>query len=74
MPSHDRFAVSSRCKLLVDEVAELSKNLPEDARAHEAIFFADKVKDAETALQRAQQEFPDDADIIQVEARTTRRA
>ena len=69
MPSHDRFAVSSRCKLLVDEVAELSKNLPEDARAHEAIFFADKVKDAETALQRAQQEFPDDADIIQVEAR-----
>ena len=69
MPSHDRFAVSSRCKLLVDEVAELSKSLPGDARAHEALFFADKVKDAETALMRAQQEFTDDADIIQVEAR-----
>jgi hypothetical protein len=27
------------------------------------------VKDAETALLKAQQEFPDDADIIQVEAR-----
>ena len=69
MPSHDRFAVSSRCKLLVDEVSELSNNLPEEAKPHEALFFADKVKDAEQALQKAQQEFPDDADIIQVEAR-----
>lgn len=69
MPIHDRFAVSSRCKLLVDEVAELSASLPEDAKPHEALFFADKVKDAEAALLRAQQEFTDDADIIQVEAR-----
>jgi len=54
---------------LVDEVAELSRNLPDDAKAHDALYFADKVKDAEGALLRAQQEFTDDADIIQVEAR-----
>ena len=69
MPAHDRFATSSRCKLLVDEVVELSKSISDDAKRHEALFFADKVKDAEAALLRAQQEFPDDADIIQVEAR-----
>jgi cold shock CspA family protein len=69
MPSHDRFATSSRCKLLVDEVAELSRGLTENTKQHEAIFFAEKVKDAENALARAQQQFPDDADIIQVEAR-----
>lgn len=69
MPLQDRFAVSSRCKLLVDEVAELSETLSEEAKSHEALFFADKVKDAENALTRAQQLFPEDADIIQVEAR-----
>ena len=69
MPSNDRFAISSRCKLLVDEVGELSRALTEDTKQHEAVFFADKVKDAEIALARAQQDFPDDADIIQVEAR-----
>jgi tetratricopeptide (TPR) repeat protein len=69
MSSTDRFAISSRCKLLVDEVSELSKGLAEDTKQHEAMFFADKVKDTEIALARAQQDFPDDADIIQVEAR-----
>jgi cold shock CspA family protein len=68
MPSGDRFAVSSRCKLLVDEVFELSRALAEDSKQHEALFFADKVKDAEDLLARAQQQFPDDPDIIQVEA------
>jgi tetratricopeptide (TPR) repeat protein len=47
----------------------LSRALTEDTKQHEAVFFADKVKDAEIALARAQQDFPDDADIIQVEAR-----
>jgi tetratricopeptide (TPR) repeat protein len=68
MPSNNRFAVSSRCKLLVDEVFELSRELDEDAKPHEALHFAEKVKDAEDAAARAQQQFPDDADIIQVEA------
>jgi cold shock CspA family protein len=68
MPSNNRFAVSSRCKLLVDEVFELSRDLAEDAKPHEALYFAEKVKDAEDSVARAQQQFPDDADIIQVEA------
>jgi tetratricopeptide (TPR) repeat protein/cold shock CspA family protein len=69
LPAHDRFTVSSRCKLLVDEVSDLAQELTDDAKPHEALFFAEKVRDAETALVRAQQEFPDDSDIIQVEAR-----
>jgi thioredoxin-like negative regulator of GroEL len=68
MPSNNRFAVSSRCKLLVDEVFELSREIAEDAKPHETLYFAEKVKDAEDAVARAQQQFPDDADIIQVEA------
>ena len=40
----------------------------EDAKPHEALYFAEKVKDAEDSVARAQQQFPDDADIIQVEA------
>jgi cold shock CspA family protein/tetratricopeptide (TPR) repeat protein len=69
LPANSRFTVSSRCKLLVDEVADLSASLPIDAKPHEAQFFAEKVRDAERALARAQQDFDDDADIIQVEAR-----
>jgi hypothetical protein len=69
LPMGSRFAVSSRCKLLVDEVAELSRSLPDKPKPHEAQFFAEKVRDAENALARAQQDFDDDADIIQVEAR-----
>ena len=69
LPAHDRFTVSSRCKLLVDEVSDLVQELSDDAKPHEALFFAEKVRDAETSLVRAQQEFPDDSDIIQVEAR-----
>jgi tetratricopeptide (TPR) repeat protein len=43
--------------------------LDDNGKTHEALFFADKVREAESALLRAQQEFPDDSDIIQVEAR-----
>lgn len=72
MPSTDRLATSSRCKLLVDEVGEMKFSLPPEPRPYEAIAFADKVKDAEAALQKAQQMFPEDADILQVEARFRR--
>jgi tetratricopeptide (TPR) repeat protein len=68
MPSNDRFAISSRCKLLVDEVAELSRNLTENTKKHDALFFAEKVRDTEDLIARAQQQHPDDADIINVEA------
>jgi tetratricopeptide (TPR) repeat protein len=72
LPNNDRFAVSSRCKILVDELEELNAALSDDAKPHESIYFAEKVKDTEGALIRAQQLHPDDADIIQIEARFRR--
>ena len=44
---NSRFAASSRCKLLVDELAELNRQLTDDAPEHEAIFFAEKAREAE---------------------------
>lgn len=69
---NDRFAVSSRCKILVDELGELNAALTDDSKPHEVLFFAEKVKDTENALVRAQQLHPEDADIIQIEARFRR--
>ncbi|MEJ0092027.1 MAG: SIR2 family protein [Methylocella sp.] len=69
MPINERFAVSSRCKILVDELEELNSALTDDAKPHETLYFAEKVKDTESALLRAQQLHPDDPDIIQIEAR-----
>ena len=65
----DRFAVSTRCKLLVDEVADLSEGLSEDERASEEHFFAEKLKETETALAQAHQAFPDEAGLFETEAR-----
>jgi tetratricopeptide (TPR) repeat protein len=69
MSKQDRFAVSSRCKLLVDEIAELSDGFGDDERTVDDQFFADKLRETETALTRAQQEFPDDAEMVESEAR-----
>jgi tetratricopeptide (TPR) repeat protein len=69
MPRQDRFAVSSRCKLLVDEVADLSDSLGDDERPTDERFFADKLRETEIALTKAQQEFPEDAEMVETEAR-----
>lgn len=69
MPMNDRFAASSRCKLLVDEVIDLARRADATGSSHDAVAYAEKVKTAETAILRAQQNFPDDANIDQVEAR-----
>ena len=66
---NSRFVTSSRCKLLVDEVDDMGSELADDAKQYEVLAYAEKIKDAENTLLRAQQMFPDDADIIQVEAR-----
>jgi tetratricopeptide (TPR) repeat protein len=65
----NRFAVSSRCKLMLDEIADLKQSLTDDTPDHQAVFFAEKVRDAEGRIRAAVSQFPDDADIIQVEAR-----
>jgi tetratricopeptide (TPR) repeat protein len=69
MPRQDRFNVSSRCKLMVDEIADLSDMLPDQERATDDRFFADKLQDTERALARAQQLFPEDAEMAETEAR-----
>jgi tetratricopeptide (TPR) repeat protein len=69
LPTSSRFAVSTRCKMLVDEIVELNRELSNDAPEHEAMFFAEKTREAENRILLALQQFPDDPDIIQVEAR-----
>jgi len=69
MPANDRFAVSSRLKLLVDEVVDLANKADATESQHDAVAYAEKVKATEGAILRAQQNFPEDADIDQVEAR-----
>jgi len=69
MPRQDRFTVSSRCKLLVDEVADLSDSLGDDERPADERFFADKLREVESALTKAQQQFPEDAEMVETEAR-----
>jgi tetratricopeptide (TPR) repeat protein len=55
--------------MLVDEIVELNRELSNDAPEHEAMFFAEKTREAENRILLALQQFPDDPDIIQVEAR-----
>ena len=69
MPKTDRFRTSTRCKLLVDEVADLSEELVEDERSLQDQYFSEKLNDAELAISRAQQEFPDDAEMFEIKSR-----
>ncbi|KZY94154.1 hypothetical protein A3745_11925 [Erythrobacter sp. HI0074] len=69
MRSNDRFAMSTRCKLLVDEVADLSAELEETSPPHKLTNFAEKVREAEETIRSAEQMFPDEADLLQIEAR-----
>ncbi|NTF55017.1 P-loop NTPase [Rhizobium rhizogenes] len=69
LSNNSPYAVSSRCKLLVDEIVELKRDLHDDGPEHEAIFFAEKTQEAENRIRLALQQFPDDPDIAQVEAR-----
>ncbi|MFD2652988.1 SIR2 family NAD-dependent protein deacylase [Brucella rhizosphaerae] len=69
LPNTNRFAVSSRCKMLVDEIVELGRELRDDSPEHQAIFFAEKTRDTEERIRLALQQFPDDPDIVQIEAR-----
>lgn len=71
MPNGDRFAVLSRCKLLVDEVSDFGDSLSgsESEREADDRALALKLRDATTALARAQQDFPDDPEPNETEAR-----
>lgn len=67
--SDDRFVLSSRAKLLIDELLELSDALGDDPRPNDLKTFEDKVRDAETVLSRSLQLYPEDAELLQIEAK-----
>ncbi len=68
MPNGDRFATSSRCKLLVDEVTDMSETLIEGEDTASDRLFAEKLRDAQDFLLRAQQDFPEDAEMSEIES------
>jgi tetratricopeptide (TPR) repeat protein len=69
MRTNDRFALSTRCKLLVDEVSDLRADLRDGDASYKLTAFAEKVRDAEDAIHAAEQAFPEEADLLQIEAR-----
>jgi Tetratricopeptide repeat len=69
MPRANRFRASTKCKLLVDEVADISASLSETEKESEDLYFEEKLRETEAALASAQQDFPDDAGMIETEAR-----
>lgn len=69
MPKNDRFSMSSYCKLMVDEMADLGDTMRDDERGTDDYFFADKLNETESMLARAQQAYPDDPEMFETEAR-----
>jgi len=65
--AHDKMVMSSRCKILVDEVTDLAKTLEgeNDASSSE---LAEKVKDAQAAIRNFHHVHGDDPDVLQTEA------
>jgi tetratricopeptide (TPR) repeat protein len=61
--------VSTRCKLLVDEADDLAQAMGDIIDPTESQALVDKIKDAEQEIRRAQQLYPEDADIHQTEWR-----
>ena len=61
--------LATRCKILVDEVADLAHGIRDNADEAEERELAEKVRDAELAIRGAHQHHPDDPDLLQTEAR-----
>ena len=55
------------------EVADLGDSLGDDEKTAEERFFADKLRETEVALTKAQQQFPEDAEMVQVHRRVHKR-
>lgn len=68
-PSTDRLVLSSKCKLFVDEVAELVEGMAEANDDTMVDALAEKIKQTESTLRQAQQLYSDDPDLLETEAR-----
>ncbi|MFK4047511.1 P-loop NTPase [Roseomonas mucosa] len=66
--SNDKMVLSTRCKLLVDEVTDLVKAVKEGGDDTYAAELAEKVRDAQSAIRQFQRLHGDDADTLQTEA------
>ena len=70
--TNSRFAYSTRLKLLVDEISDLSAAIGDNPREKDVIFLGEKIKSAELVLLKAEQVFADDTDLLETEARLRR--
>lgn len=64
---HDKLVMSSRCKILVDEVTDLAKTLQGDDDSN-SLELAEKVKDAQGSIRNFHRVHGDDPDVLQTEA------
>lgn len=67
--STDKLVLGARCKLLVDEVTDLAREIGDHPDEAQATELASKVRDAHAALRQSQQLYADDPDALLTEAR-----
>lgn len=68
MDNNDRYAMGSRCKLFLDEIADLQRKMSESPEGFELEQYEEKVGDAEAMIRRSLQSHPDDPEILHIEA------
>lgn len=66
--STDKMVIVTRCKLLVDEVADLLREINNHSDPSHEVDLAEKVREAEATLRRSQQLYPDDPEVLRTEA------
>jgi len=66
---NNSYVASTRCKLHVDELEDLLEVIGDKPRPQDEQALIEKARDTETALSRATQQFPDEPDLMQIEAR-----
>lgn len=59
----------SYCKILVDETLEMAATISAKPKDHEVITFDKKLEETTKRLERAVNDFPDESDILETEAR-----
>lgn len=68
LPARDAFAQATGCKLLVDEIRDLMHSDGAELSEHKSRIVEERIGETETRLAKAQQQHPDDPEIIRIEA------
>lgn len=69
----DSYTSLTFCNLLIDEVFDLIKSLPEHPKKHQITDFYQKVDEAEKRLEKGKREFPSDAGFLSAESKLLQR-